>query len=70
MHLFNDEDNQFLWLHTIVAVHFQAIEKALEKNEFNQREAFYIKAAKQFASGDLVKCVDEFMALLRDYPLG
>ena len=58
------------WLHCTVAPHFQEIEKALKKNSFNQREAAYIRAAQCYAAGNLSKCTDEFMAMLRDYPLG
>lgn len=56
-----------LYNNYIVASHLEAIERVKECNE---REAFYVKAAKHFAAGDLVKCTDEFLALLREYPLG
>ncbi len=34
------------------------------------REAAYIRAFLLYASGDLTKCTDEFIAMLRDFPLG
>ena len=55
---------------SLVASHLEVVERALKNKSFNQREEAYIKAFQGYASGDLTKCTDEFMAMLRDYPLG
>ena len=53
-----------------VASHLEVVEKALKSGAHNEREAGYIRAAKAYASGNLLQCVDEFTAIVRDYPLG
>lgn len=58
------------FISSLVIPHLEIVEKALKNNSFNVREEAYIKAFKHFASGDLVKCTDEFVAILRDFPLG
>lgn len=54
----------------VVASHLEVVEKALKSNRFNEREAGYIRAAKLYASGDVMKCTDECLAIVRNYPLG
>lgn len=53
-----------------VMPHLEVIEKAVKNNSFNKREGAYVRAVQLYASGDLIKATDEFMAMLRDYPLG
>lgn len=74
----NGEYNNFICTYTLVtiacdftvATHLQVLEKAQKTNLYNEREAAYIRAAESYASGDLIGCNDELMAILRDYPLG